>query len=127
MTHRRTLRRLIRSGVAALLGSASLLLVWALASCLALALTVPVAHGTAQSAAAAFIAPPLSLALALAFRALLRRVLTRHEAALAKAMARAEGEALMRDPEFLESLNQMARGEHRPWSETRTEMENPDG
>ena len=62
----------------------------------------------AESAAAALAAALLARAARPALRALLKRSLARHEAKL----LRREGEELMRDPEFLESLAQMARGEY---------------
>lgn len=61
----------------------------------------------AQSAAAALAAALLARAARPALKALLRGALARHEAKL----GRREGEELMRDPDFVESVAQMARGE----------------
>ena len=113
--------------LAALLGSAGLFLVWGLATTTALGLAALISRaGGSESGAAAAFGPPLGLAYALAFRALLRRALERHEAAETLKRARAEGEELLRDPEFLESLDQLARGQARI-ARTRDEEENPNG
>jgi len=81
--------------------------VWVAAAAIATGAALLLTHGTTAAAVAALLSTPLAVALGIATRALLRRSLARHELR----MARAEGDALMRDPEFLESLSQMRRGE----------------
>ena len=98
----------------------SLGLVWVTSGALAYGLALLV--GSARSAVAAFAAPPLALGLLFALRALLRAVLRRVEPRLGEAAARREAEALMADPDFIESLAQMARGEGRP-ARTREEKD----
>lgn len=124
----RRARRLMKT-FATVLGSVSLLTIWTLATTTALMLAALISRaGGSESGAAAVFGPPLGLVYALAFRALLRRALERHEAAETLARARAEGEELLRDPEFLESLNQLARGQGTiVRARTRDEEENPNG
>ena len=122
----RRARRLMKT-FATVLGSVSLLTIWALATTTALMLAALISRaGGSESGAAAVFGPPLGLVYALTFRALLRRALERHAAAETLARARAEGEELLRDPEFLESLDQLARGQARI-ARTRDEEENPNG
>jgi hypothetical protein len=77
--------------------------IWAAASAAAYGLAAALAHGSAQSAAAALLAPPLALGFTFALRALLRRSLSADD----------EAEELARDPDLAESLDQMQRGEGR--------------
>ncbi|MGN6162573.1 MAG: hypothetical protein ACTHOG_12845 [Marmoricola sp.] len=119
--------RRTRRVLAGLNASASLFVVWALASATAFGLGALISRlGGSESGAAALAGPPLALAFALALRALLRRSLRGYEARAAEEAARREGEELLRDPEFLESLNQMTRGEG-TIVRARDEKENPDG
>lgn len=114
---------MFRVGLRVLSLLSSLGVAWVVAGSLAYALALLV--GSARSAVAAFAAPPLTLGALWGLRALLRAVLRRVEPRLGEAAARREAEALMADPDFIESLAQMARGEMRP-ARTHDE-ENPDG
>jgi hypothetical protein len=115
-------RRFARALVSHLVGSSILVLPWVAGSGISFAVAETLLHGRAAIALSALLAPPLALGFTYGLRGALRRVLGRYETQIGEALARREGEALMRDPEFLESLAQMARGEHRPWNEIKEEL-----
>lgn len=102
-----------------ILGSSILLVPWLSSAASSYGAAQLLTHGTAAIALAAALSPPLAIGATFALGRTLRGSQTR---AQARALRR-EGEQLMADPAFIESLNQMRRGEGRP-VRTREEQEN---
>jgi hypothetical protein len=100
-----------RIAVRFLIRNSLLLMPWMAGSALAYTTAAETTTGPATAALSGALAPPAAIGFAYALRGALRWALRRAEGHISEAMARREDEALLRDPDLLESLAQMARGE----------------
>jgi hypothetical protein len=119
-----TLKNLARRTVKEAVGASILLIPWGAAALVAELAVTPLAPTLGVAAAVgltALAAPPLALGFTYVLRGALRALLVRFGDRIAETRARTEGDALLRDSDFLESLAQMQRGEHRPWNEIKQE------